>query len=63
VIVAAPIHPADQGDTNTLDPALKAAAHNLAGISKEPTCEDPCDLVADKDYHSRGVLKSLDGDV
>jgi len=63
VIVAAPIHPADQGDTNTLDPTLKAAAQNLAGISKAPTCEDPCDLVADKGYHSRGVLKSLDGDV
>lgn len=63
VIVAAPIHPADQGDTNTLDPTLKAAARNLAGIGLAPTCEDPCDLVGDKGYHSRGVLKRLDGDV
>jgi transposase len=63
VIVAAPIHPADQGDTNTLAPTLKAAAQNLTGIGKAPTCEDPCDLVADKGYHSRGVLKGLDGDV
>ena len=53
VIVAAPIHPADQGDTNTLDPTLKAAAHNLAGIGLAPTSEDRCDLVTDKGYHSR----------
>jgi len=63
VIVAAPIHPADQGDTNTLDPTLKAAARNLAGISLAPTSKDPCDLVTDKGYHSRGVLKQLDGDI
>ena len=48
VIVAAPIHSADQGDTNTLDPTLKAAARHLAGIGLTPTSEDRCDLVADK---------------
>ncbi len=63
VIVAAPIHPADQGDTNTLDPTLKAAVRNLADIGLAPTSKDPCDLVTDKGYHSRGVLKCLDGDV
>lgn len=63
VIVAAPIHPADQGDTNTLDPTLKAAEQNLADIGMAPTCDDTCDLVTDKGYHSRGVLKHLDGDV
>lgn len=63
VIVAAPIHSADQGDTNTLDPTLKAAAQNLAGIGLAPTPEDRCDLVADKGYHSRDVLKRLDSDV
>jgi transposase len=61
VIVAAPIHSADQGDTNTLDPTLKAAAHNLAGIGLAPTSEDRCDLVTDKGYHSRDGLKRLDG--
>ena len=61
VIVAAPIHPADQGDTNTLEPTLKAAAHNLAGIGLAPTSEDRCDLVTDKGYHSRDGLKRLDG--
>ena len=63
VIVAAPIHPADQGDTNTLDPTLKAAEQNLADIGLAPTCEDTCDLVTDKGSHSRGVLKRLDNDV
>jgi transposase len=61
VIVAAPIHPADQGDTNTLDPTLKAAAQNLAGIGLAPTSENRCELVADKGDHSRSVLARLDG--
>jgi transposase len=61
VIVAAPIHPADQGDPNTLDLTLKAAVHNLAGIGLAPTSRNRCDLVADKGYHSRDVLKRLDG--
>ena len=30
VVVAAPIHPADQGDTTTLSPTLDAAARNSA---------------------------------
>ena len=63
VIVAAPIHPADQGDTTTLDPTLNAAARNLADIGLAPTTEDPCDLVADKGYHSRDGLKNLDDGV
>ena len=29
VVVAAPIHPADEGDTTTLSPTLGAAARNL----------------------------------
>ena len=61
VIVAAPIHEADQGDTTTLDPTLKEAERNLSGVELGPTAEEPCDLVADKGYHSRDVLKGLDG--
>jgi transposase len=61
--VAAPIHRADKGDTATLDPTLEAAAQNLADIGLAPTSEECCDLVADKGYHSRDVLKRLDGDV
>jgi hypothetical protein len=60
VIAAAPIHGADEGDTVTLDPTLAAAEKNLAAVGPVPTPEDPCDLVADKGYHSRDVLKDLD---
>ena len=60
VIVAAPIHEADKGDTTTLDPTLKEAEKNLSAVGLAPTPEDPCDLVADKGYHSCDVLKDLD---
>jgi hypothetical protein len=63
VIVAAPIHPADRGDTNTLDPTLEVAKQNLAGIGLAPTSAKPCVLIADKGHHSRERLKRLDGDV
>jgi hypothetical protein len=56
-----PIHPADKGDATTLDPTLEAAARNLADIGLAPAPDDPCDLVADKGYHSRNGLKGLDG--
>jgi len=60
VIVAAPIHPADEGDTTTLKPTLDEAKKNLSAMDLAPTREDPCDLIADKGYHSRAVLKGLD---
>jgi len=60
IIVAAPIQAADEGDTETLDPTLAAAEKNLASVGCAPTPEDPCDLAADKGYHSRDVLKDLD---
>ena len=63
VIVAAPIHPADEGDTTTLDPTLEAAARNLADIGLAPTPAASCELIADKGYHSREGLKDLDGGV
>jgi DDE family transposase len=59
-IVAAPIHPADEGDTATLDPTLEEAAANLSAVGLAPTPEEPCELVADKGYFSRDVLKGLD---
>lgn len=59
VIVAAPIHPADKGDTNTLEATLEAAVRNLATVDMAPTPDNPCDLVADKGYHSREGLKAL----
>ena len=63
VIVAAPIHPADDGDTTTLPGTLEAAARNLAEVGLAPTLDEPCALVGDKGYHSRERLKELDGGV
>jgi hypothetical protein len=63
VIVAAPIHPADEGDTTTLPGTLEAVARNLAEVGLAPTREEPCDVVGDKGYHSREGLKELDGGV
>jgi transposase len=57
------LHPADEGDTTTLGGTLTAAEKNLAQISAAPTKEDPSELVTDKGYHSRAVLKTLDGGV
>ena len=59
VIVAAPIHEADKanGDART---HAKEAEKNLSAVGLAPTAEEPCDLVADKGYHSRDVLKGLD---
>jgi transposase len=58
VIVAAPIHPVDQGDTTTLPVTLESAARNLDGIGLAPSID-----VGDKGYHSRDGLKGLDGGV
>lgn len=63
VIVAAPIHPADEGDTTTLPGTLETAARNLAAVGLAPTPEAPCAVVGDKGYHSREGLKELDGGV
>ena len=59
-IVAAEVHPADQGDTTTLPKTLKTAAANLAAVDAAPTPEDPAELVADKGYHSREGLRELE---
>jgi transposase len=44
----------------TLDPRLAAAEKNLPAVCFVPKPKDPCDLMADKGYHSRDVLKYLD---
>ena len=49
-----------RANTATLNPTLREAEKNLSAIGPAPTPEDPCDLVADKGYHSRDVLKDLD---
>jgi transposase len=60
-IVAAVIHPADQGDTTTLAATLAAAARGLDAAGWAPTIDRPAELIADKGYHSRAVLKDHDG--
>jgi transposase len=60
-IVAAVIHPADRGDTTTLAGTLEAAARGLDAAGLALCAEAPRELVADKGYHSRAVLKDLDG--
>jgi transposase len=59
-IVAAEVHPADEGDTATLPNTLETAAANLATVGAAPTPQDPAELVADKGYHSREGLKDLE---
>ena len=59
-IVAAEIHPADEGDTTTLPGTLQAAEANLTAAEAAPTSEDPAELIADKGYHSRDGLKNLE---
>ena len=61
VIVAAALHPADEGDTTTIAKTRSAAENNLAQINAAPTPAKPSELVADKGYYSRAVLKDLDG--
>ncbi len=61
-VVAADIHEADQGDTSTLQGTLKAARQCLRRVTSTPPCpDDPADLIADKGYFSRDVVKDLDG--
>src|SRR3954466_2029104 len=61
VIVAGVPHPADNGDTRTIESTLATTQNNLAQINAAPTPDNPSELVADKGYHSRAVLKDLNG--
>jgi transposase len=58
-VIAAGIHAADRGDTTTLADTLQATARGLAAAGHTPRAEAPTELVADKGYHSRAVLKDL----
>src|SRR5881409_740201 len=60
-IVAAEVHLADRGDTRTIESTLATTQNNLAQINAAPTPDKPSELVADKGYHSRAVLKDLNG--
>src|SRR5512143_25552 len=60
-VVAAEIHPADEGDTTTLTGTLTAAAASLTQVGRAPATTKTAELIADKGYHSRAVVKDLDG--
>lgn len=60
-VVATEVHKADEGDTKTLDKTLDSTKANLANVGQIPISTDPTEIVADKGYHSRNVLKDLDG--
>jgi Transposase DDE domain len=60
VIVVAPIQEADEGDTTTLGETLKTAKDNHSAVGLAPTRDEPCEIIADKGYHSRSVVKDLD---
>ena len=47
-VVAAEIHPADEGDTTTLSGTLQVAAANLAKVDRAPSTTETAELVADK---------------
>ena len=49
-VVAAAIHPADEGDTTTLSGTLQAAAAELAKVDRAPSTTDTAELVADKGH-------------
>src|SRR5213080_1085391 len=59
-VVAAEVHPADQGDTTTITGTLDAARRNLTRVGAPSSPDDPAECVADKGYHSRALLKDLD---
>lgn len=59
-VVAAEIHPADQGDTKTLEKTLLVAEAKLQALGAGPSADHRAECVTDKGYHSRAVLKALD---
>jgi transposase len=58
-ILAATLHPGDAGDTRTLEATLEAVASNLEPLDLAPAADAPTEVVADKGYHAREVLKRL----
>jgi len=46
IVVAAALHPADQGDTTTIEGTLTAAEKNLAQLSAAPTTDQPSEFNA-----------------
>ena len=60
-VAAAELHLADKGDTRTIEGTLASAESHLSDAGGQPSSDAPAECVADKGYHSRAVLKGLDG--
>ena len=58
-ILAAAVHPGDAGDTQTLEATLGVAATQLEALALAPGPGNEVEVVADKGYHARDVLKRL----
>ncbi|HEX4954675.1 MAG TPA: transposase [Thermoanaerobaculia bacterium] len=65
-VIAVTLQPADRGDTQSLEATLEEALENLAVVAEDEEAssqlsETPmAELVADKGYHSGGVLKKVE---
>jgi transposase len=59
-VIAVEVHGADHGDTATMPGTLASAAEHLAALGVAPTPQAPAELIAEKGYHSRDALKTLD---
>lgn len=65
-VLAVALHPADQGDTKTIEATLDEARENIREVEQEPEAERNLhdaplgEAVADKGYHSNEVLASLE---
>ena len=60
VVVASEIHHADKGDTKTLYDTLNSAQNALSTVGKAPISTSKTEVVGDKGYHSREVLKDFE---
>ena len=60
-IVSVSVHHADRCDTKTIEATLEQAQSQLEALpgSDAPSAEQPAEVIADKGYHSREVLKAL----
>ena len=64
-VLAVTLQAADRGDTDTLLPAVGAAAHNLRALADDPATRDKiakqrvAEVVTDKGYHSNGTMTDL----
>ena len=58
-VVAAELHPADEGDTTTLSKTLAKAEANLEAVDAAPTSEDPAECSRRQRLSSRAVLRAL----